>query len=150
MSELDRQAREVLRHYPRIYIACHTDHRARRGQGAAITARDQTIRAHIPDGGLRPQHLAGHLDMAASTLSAALKRLVSMDLLAFDPDPNDARSKIARLTEKGRAALATTSVLDIARVRAALKRLGAGERAAVVRSLSLLADAAQAVRGGKR
>lgn len=149
MTELDRQAQDVLRHYPRIYIACHSDHRARKGQGPGVTARDQSILAHIPDAGVRPQALAQHLDVAASTLSAALKRLSGMGLIALAADPDDARGKVARLTQAGRAALSKTSVLDIARVRAALRLLGAAERAAIVQGLSLLADAAQAARGGK-
>ena len=143
MSPIKDQAAAVLRHYPRIYIACHTDHRDRKGQGDAITARDQTILAHIPDDGIRPNLLAAHLDVAASTLSAALKRLASMQLVLLDTDATDARGKIARLAPAGKAALSQTSVLDVARVLAALRGLNAEERAAVVRGLSLLADAAQ-------
>lgn len=114
MTEIDRQAGEILRHYPRIYIACHSNHRDRKGQSAGVTARDQSILAHIPDIGLRPQALAQHLNVAASTLSAALKRLASMGLIEFSAAPDDARGKLVHLTRRGRAALATTSVLDIA------------------------------------
>ena len=52
-----------------------------------------------------------------------------------------------RLTDAGRGALAETSVLDIARVRAALERVDEAARAAIVRGLELLADAAQPVKG---
>lgn len=141
-------AGEILRHYPRIYIACHTDHKHRKGQGAAVTARDQSILAHVPDNGVRPQVLAKHLAISASTLSAALKRLEAMGLIAMASDDEDARAKIVRLTQSGRASLAATSVLDVARVKAALKRVDAKDRAAIVRGLSLLADAAHAARGG--
>lgn len=149
MSQINTQAAAVLRHYPRIYIACHTDHRDRKGQGSAITARDQTILAHIPDDGIRPNALAAHLDITASTLSAALKRLVSMQLVMLETDGTDARGKIVRLAPAGQAALSRTSALDVARVLAALRGLNAEERAAVVRGLSLLADAAQTRKGGK-
>lgn len=148
MTEIDQQAREVLRHYPRIYVACHVDHAARRGQGAEITARDQTILAHVPDAGIRPQDLAAHLDIAASTISEALRRLTAMDLVTLDADPLDGRARIVRLTATGRAALAETSVLDVARVTASLARLSAADRELVVRGLSLLADAAQHVKKG--
>lgn len=146
MSQIDQQARDVLRHYPRIYLACHTNHSDRRGQGEAITARDQTILAHIPSSGLRARALAAHLDVAASTLSAALKRLAAMGLILSSADPVDARGKIVRLTARGANALAATSVLDIARVRAALRGVNAADRTAIVRGLSLLADAAMTAR----
>lgn len=149
MNQIDSQASAVLRHYPRIYIACHTDHRARRGQGQTITARDQTILAHVPDNGARANVLTQHLDIAASTLSAALKRLARMKLIVLETDAVDARGRVIRLTAAGRAALAQTSVLDIERVCAALKTLSARERDTVVAGLGLLADAAQAMRGGK-
>jgi DNA-binding MarR family transcriptional regulator len=149
MSQINDQAAAVLRHYPRIYIACHTDHRDRKGQGGAITARDQTILAHIPDHGIRPNALAAHLYIAASTLSAALKRLASLRLVTLETNPEDARGKIVRLAPAGQAALSRTSVLDVARVMAALRGLNAEERAAVVRGLSLLADAAQTIKVGK-
>ena len=149
MSQINDQAAAVLRHYPRIYIACHTDHRERKGQSGAITARDQTILAHIPDQGIRPNALAAHLDIAASTLSAALKRLASLRVVALEADAEDARGKIVRLAPAGHAPLSRTSVLDVARVMAALHGLNAEERAAVVRGLSLLVDAAQTIKGGK-
>lgn len=147
MTEITEQARDVLRHYPRIYIACHTDHAARKGQGDAVTARDQTMLAHVPDAGVRPQDLAAHLDLAASTVSEALKRLAGLGLVTLDADPEDGRARIVRLTDAGRAALAETSVLDIAIVEAALARVDDEARAAIVRGLALLADAAQGVRG---
>lgn len=149
MALLEDQAAAVLRHYPRIYVACHWDHRARRGQGEALTARDQTILAHVPDSGVRANVLAQHLNIAASTLSAALKRLAAMKCVALDADEADARGKVVRLTARGRALLTQTSVLDLNRVRAALRAMTEQDRAAAVRALALLADAAQMVRGKK-
>jgi DNA-binding MarR family transcriptional regulator len=145
MNQIEQHARAILRHYPRIYIACHSDHTNRKGKGPDVSARDQTILAHIPDSGVRPQHLAQHLDISASTLSEALKRLVDLGLVTLSPTPGDARGRLARLTDAGQAALASTSVLDIRRVRAALASLPADQRVIVVQGLSLLADAAQAV-----
>lgn len=149
MSQIEQLAREVLRHYPRIYIACHADHKSRRGQGAQITARDQTILAHIPNSGVRAQTLARHLDIAPSTLSAALKRLSKMELTSLEPERGDARARVVSLAEKGRAALAATSVLDVERVCAALKKVSSANRDAIVKGLSLLADAAIAAKEEK-
>ncbi len=144
MATLEQQTRSVQQHYPRIYVACHVDHRRRRGQGPAISARDQTILAHVPSGGVRPQTLAAHLRVVPSTISAALKRLATMDLITMAPHAKDARARIVRLSDAGREALSQTSVLDSGRVTAALARLSPSQRAAVVRGLALLADAAQA------
>lgn len=143
MANLEQMARDVQRHYPRIYIACHVDHRARRGQQPTISARDQTILAHVPSAGARAQVLAAHLRITPSTLSAALKRLLAMGLITANAERGDARAKTVRLTDAGRAALSQTSVLEFARVKAALARLPAADRATVVRGLELLADAAQ-------
>lgn len=144
MPNLEQMARDIQRHFPRIYVACHTDHRARRGQKPTISARDQTILAHVPSPGARPRTLATHLKVGPSTMSAALKRLVAMGLITMAPEAQDARAKVVRLTATGRAALAQTSVLEFSRVKAALGRLSATDRSAVVRALELLADAAQA------
>lgn len=145
MPTLEELTREVQRHYPRIYMACHVDHRRRRGQGPAISARDQTILAHVPANGVRPRTLAAHLSVGPSTLSASLKRLRTMRLIAMTPEAADARARVVHLTEAGRQALSQTSVLDSARVAAALGRLTASQRTAVIRGLALLADAAQRV-----
>jgi DNA-binding MarR family transcriptional regulator len=146
MQKLERMARDVQRHFPRIYIACHVDHRARRGQGPAVSARDQTILAHVPDEGVRPRLLAAHLSVVPSTMSAALKRLTALGFITMTAESRDGRAKIVRLTDEGKAALSKTSVLDESRVRAALATLSAANQLAVVRGLALLADAAQAAR----
>jgi DNA-binding MarR family transcriptional regulator len=149
MANLDQLAREVQRHYPRIYIACHVDHRARRGQGPTVSARDQTILAHVPNIGARPQELAAHLKVVPSTMSAALKRLTALGLIIMTTEVRDGRAKVVRLTDAGKAALSQTSVLEVSRVRAALAKLSAADRAIVVRGFELLADAAQAAQKGE-
>lgn len=77
-------------------------------------------------------------------MSAALKRLAAMGFVTMIQEEKDARAKNVFLTDAGRSALSQTSVLDFSRVRSALARLDDAERAAVVRGLELLADAAQA------
>ena len=145
MTTLDALTQAILRHYPRVYVACHIDHQARRDQGPQISARDQTILSHVSDTGLRPQALAQHLGIAASPMSAALKLLTAMDLVKLTPDAGDARGKVVRLTSAGKTALTKTSVLDVSRVRAALTHLDPADRVLAVRGMALLADAAQVV-----
>jgi DNA-binding MarR family transcriptional regulator len=66
-----------------------------------------------------------------------------MKLVKLSPLADDARGRVEHLTPAGQAALASTSVLDMQRVRSALATLTAEQRAIVVQGLSLLADAAQ-------
>lgn len=146
MPTLDDQVREVQRHYPRIYVACHANHRARRGRGAGVSARDQTILAHVPPAGIRSQDLAAHLAIARSTMSEALKGLATMRLVDMAPLAGDARARLVRLTDAGRASLSRTSVLEFERVKAALGRLSPTSRRRVVSALAELADAAQIAR----
>lgn len=137
----------ILRDYPQIYLACHSDHRARRGtKKAAITARDATFLAHIADGATStPDTLARHLGLARSTVSEALTRLRALGLVTMASAPGDARRRRIALTDGGRRAIVGANVLDEARVGAVLGKLSAAERKAAVRGLHLLAKASRAL-----
>jgi DNA-binding MarR family transcriptional regulator len=141
---------EVLRSYPRIYLACHVEHRTRSSSPTGLTARDGSLLAHVEDpGGTSPARLARHLGIAPSTLSAALARLGAAGMLRLDCDPGDARRRLVRLTEAGREAVARDSVLDPERVEALLARLSASERRRAVEGLALLAEAARRLQEGE-
>lgn len=134
----------LLRSYPRIYLACHVEHRTRASSPTGLTARDGTLLAHIDDPeGSSPARLARHLGVAPSTLSAALSRLDAGGLLRLDPDPADARRRVVRLTAAGREAVARDSVLDPQRVSELLSRMAPADRRRAVAGLRLLGDAAQ-------
>jgi DNA-binding MarR family transcriptional regulator len=134
----------VLRSYPRIYLACHVEHRTRASSPTGLTARDSSLLAHVEDpAGSSPALLARHLGVAASTLSAALARLETAGMLRLDPDPADARRRLVRLTGPGREAVARDSVLDPGRVEALLAKLTPAERRRAVEGLRLLGDAAR-------
>jgi DNA-binding MarR family transcriptional regulator len=137
----------VIRFYPRIYLACHVEHRSRAESPTGLTARDASILAHVDDpAGTSPARLARHLGVAASTLSAAPARLEGRSMLALDADPGDARRRLVRLTAKGRTALAAGSVLDPERLAAILGGMDAKARRLAVEGLGLLAAAARAWR----
>lgn len=141
----------VLRDYPQIYLACHSNHRARKGKKAAITTRDATFLAHIADGGFTtPGALARHLSLARSTVSEELKRLRALGLVVMTGAADDGRRLRIELSDAGRQAIVGSSVLDAARVRALLDLLRPGERKAAVKGLHLLAHAARGLADGRR
>jgi len=135
---------EVQRLYPQIYLACHTDHVRAASTKWRISSQDASILVHLDrEFGMSPRSLANHLGVAPSTLSAALSRLSELGYLTNEPGKTDRRKREIRLTARGAEAIASTSVLDAARVQAVLKKLTPAERKAAVRGLALLAEGAR-------
>lgn len=144
---MDQHVFEILRAYPQVYLACHVEHRTRGASPTGLTERDGSVLAHIDDReGTRPAELARHLGIARSTLSATLARLEQAGLLDIDADASDRRRRRIRLTEHGRAAIASHSVLDPERLAALLARLAPAERIQAVEGMRLLAGAARRYR----
>jgi DNA-binding MarR family transcriptional regulator len=140
----DNAVFEIQRLYPQIYLACHVDHVRAASTEWRLSSRDSSILAHLDgDTGMSPKALAAHLNVAASTLSAAITRLVELGYISSDPPASDKRQRELRLTARGAEAMASTSVLDAGRVRALLERLGIGEREIALNGLRLLARAAR-------
>ncbi len=140
---IDDDVFEVQRLYPRIYVACHTDHVRATSTEWRISSQDASILVHLDrEHGLSPRALADHLGVAPSTLSAAIARLADLGYLTSETDTTDRRKRELRLTARGAEAIASTSVLDAARVQALLEQLEPDERRAAVRGLVLLAHAA--------
>jgi DNA-binding MarR family transcriptional regulator len=140
----DKIVREVQRLYPQIYLACHVDHVRASSTKWRLSSRDSSILAHLDDErGMSPHTLASHLGVAPSTLSAAIRRLTDLGYISSDPSQADLRQRELRLTARGAAAMAETSVLDSARVAAVLKLLKVADREAALNGLRLLASAAR-------
>ena len=141
---------EVQRLYPQLYLACHVDHVRASSTEFRLSSHDSSILAHLDvDESTTPRALAAHLGVAASTLSAALTRLATLGYLTNSAAPHDKRRRELRLTRRGAEAMASTSVLDAARVRRMLASLGDGEREEAVRGLTLLARAAREMKEEK-
>ena len=135
---------EVQRLYPQIFIACHKNHVRSVSTRWKISSHDAAILAHLDRSvGLSPQSLAKHLGVAASTLSASIKRLANLGYLTCEAAANDKRRREIRLTDRGAQAVAATSVLDGDRVRGMLEKLTARDRKAALSGLALLAHAAR-------
>lgn len=144
----------ILKHYPQVYLACHIDHMRRRSNEYGLSDRDSSILSHLSQSArITGATLARHIGVQPSTLSAVLKRLQALGYIERDAEPNDRRRQWLRLTERGEIAMASTSVLDPARVIALLDRLNSRDRARAIEGLALLAGAARELspqRQGKR
>ena len=146
----DKAVLELQRLYPQIYLACHVDHVRASSTEWRLSARDSSILAHLDsDHGMSPKTLAAHLNVAPSTLSAAIAKLVELGYIRSDPPESDKRQRELRLTRKGEEAMAGTSVLDAARVATLLERLSEPEQHSALYGLRLLARAARELEARK-
>ncbi|MFT3712057.1 MAG: MarR family transcriptional regulator [Archangium sp.] len=139
---LKTQVRAVQRAYPRIYVACHTDHRGRGTTRDSVSPRDEAILSHLDlKEPLKPSTLAKHLAIGMPTLSEAIDRLEVAGLVERRRAVKDRREVELRLTARGEALSAAQSVLDATRLARVLRRLSATERKLAVRGMEVLAHA---------
>jgi DNA-binding MarR family transcriptional regulator len=130
--------------YPQIYFACHTRHVRAASSPHRLSARDSALLAHLDEKHpTAPAVLARHLGVGASTMSAAVKRLVRLGYVEQARDPDDARRVRLRLSTSGARAMRATSVLEASRVRRVLARLAPPDRRAALCGLTLLARASR-------
>lgn len=133
-------------HYPRIYLACHIRHGRRTPARAHLTDAESSLLAHLDEH--RPSRasaLARHMGVTPSSMSATIKRLVTLGYITRAPEAGDARAAALRLSPAGGRAMQAGSVLDTARVTALLAKLSPAERKRAVAGLELLARAADAM-----
>lgn len=143
-TPLDDLVDLVQQAYPALWFACHVEHRTRKAPHASgLTDRDATVLAHIPPTGIDPAHLAEHLGIAKSSLSAHVARLEALGLVTGAPVHGDRRRKSLQLTDAGRVTRRAASPLDAERVAALLALVPDADRQRAVEGLCLLADAAK-------
>jgi DNA-binding MarR family transcriptional regulator len=140
---LDETIDAIQVSFPQIYLACHTRHQRKRSTPHRLSARDSSILAHLDEREpVTPARLAGHLNIAASTLSEALKRLTALGFVAPTPAEGGSRRRnIVLLTKRGADAIRDTSVLETARLSAALEGASARELLAISSGMRTLANA---------
>ncbi|TMD37416.1 MAG: MarR family transcriptional regulator [Chloroflexi bacterium] len=86
--------------------------------------------------------VARHFGMPKSSASEQVKSLERRGFLTRRRDPEDERQLSIVLTDAGVARVRQDSVLDLVRLAAALKKVSAGDRRALLTGLDRLAAAA--------
>jgi DNA-binding MarR family transcriptional regulator len=139
----DRDVRDVLDAYPRIYFACHTRHVRDPQTGTELSAHQASILDHLDEvDPMSMTALAGHMGVTLATMSLAIDRLEARDYVRRARDPRDQRRVLVRVTPAGVRVREAKSVLDPLRVESVLAQLSPADRRAALRGLQLLARAA--------
>ena len=99
---------------------------------------------HVPvEKGVPLGVVARHLGIPKSSASEQVKSLERRGFLTRRRDPEDERQLAIVLTDAGVARVRRDSVLDLVRLAAALKKVSAGDRRAMLIGLERLAAAAE-------
>jgi DNA-binding MarR family transcriptional regulator len=108
-----------------------------------LSQHERQLLHHIPgDRGVPLSDVARHLGIPKSSASERVKSLERRGFLTRRRDPRDERRLAIVLTRRGLARVRSDSILDLGRLRLALKKLSASERKALFNGLSRLAEAA--------
>jgi DNA-binding MarR family transcriptional regulator len=135
--------KEVLRLYPKIFLACHTRHVRDSVTGQTLSDHQASILDHLDE--VEPTSLmvlARHLGVTPSTMSITIDRLVRGGYVSRKRAAQDGRVVALRLTEAGLRIRREKSVLDPALVRSMLSRLSSEELDQALGGLETLARAA--------
>ncbi|WP_272699660.1 MarR family winged helix-turn-helix transcriptional regulator [Desulfovibrio sp. Fe33] len=134
----DRDVAEFLQFMEGIFQCCRE------------RMQDQSERFDLPDAELRcllqfdgeryltAKTLAYRLNVAKSRVTKLVSSLIRRGLLVSLPDPADSRVKLLSLTPKGGRLLRDISIFRFKMHRAVLEQFSAGQRVALLDSLSLL------------
>ena len=114
-----------------------------------LSQHERQLLHHIPaEGGVALTWLARHLALPKSSTSVLVKDLARRGFVRRARDPADERRLALVLTAEGRRRVDADSVLDPGGLAAALADLPDRRRAALLRDLERLAQAAEARRPG--
>lgn len=145
---LDDAVHAVLAAYPTIHAACRRRYQREPRTGGRLSQHIMNLLEQLDvSEPLTVGELATRMRVTPATVSLQLTRLTRLRLVARARDDADARRVQVRLTEAGARLREQGSLLDPARVRAALGRLPAQEQDTVVAGVRLLARAAHGLPG---
>lgn len=109
-----------------------------------LTLSSYRILALVAEGNERSSQIAGRLALARPTISNAVDQLVERGLLQREPNPEDRRAVVLRITDDGRAAVAAAEASVAEHLRPAFLRLDDPD--AVLRAMEHLTAAVAEVR----
>jgi len=108
-----------------------------------LSQHERQLLHHVPaEKGIPLGVLARHLGMPKSSASEQVKSLERRGFLSRRRDPEDERQLSIVLTAAGDARVSHDSVLDLVRLAAALKKVSAEDRRALLTGLERLAAVA--------
>lgn len=110
--------------------------------GIPMSVSEAQALTSLLDGAAAPSQLADRLALARSTVSRLLERLDAQGWIGRQPDPVDGRSSQIVLTDAGRRMAERVLASRHLRLAGLLANIDEPDRADVVRSLRLLAEAA--------
>jgi len=120
-------------------------------EAADLSQHERQLLHHVPiAGGIPLGDVANHLGIPKSSASEQVKSLERRGFLSRRRDRDDERRLSIVLTTKGQERVASDSVLDVERLAAALKKLSAKERVALLAGLERLTAAAAKVPSSRR
>ena len=116
-----------------------------------LSRADSEILVHLdPARPISLTALKGHMRLAMSTLSEAIRRLEAHGYVTKNVhDGADRRRVGIALTAKGSAAVRATSVLEDKRLAKVLRRLTRDQRERAIAGLTLIAEACRAENAGR-
>lgn len=141
--DIAKATQALLRHYPKIFFACHTRHVHDPASGRSLSAHQASILDHLDE--REPtfvKDLAAHMGVTPSTISLALDRLQDAGYVRRVADANDARRVGVVLSAAGLRMRERSSVLDAELVHTLLASLAPADRKAAIAGLAMLASAA--------
>ena len=129
-------------HLPRLSHPAHAAHTL----AGDLTESEANLLGHLDERTpTRASTLARHMGVSRSSMSATIKRLITLGYIVRDEESGDRRAAALRLSIASARAMQAGSVLDTSRVKALLARLSPEDRAKAVDGLALLARAADSV-----
>ena len=142
-NDIDTLTADVGRLYPAVYLRFHVS--KQRLAGTDITSRMLWVLQHLASvGPSTPGELAQASGVKKSTMTELIDRLATKGYVGRMRDDRDARRVFVGLTSSGeRRARREPSVLEDDALRAALARMTADERNALVRGLRALVRAGE-------
>ena len=139
-------ARRLMALYPRIFFACHTDHRRDPASRKVLSDAQAGLLDHLDEvDSTRLTDLARHLGVTPSSASLAVSRLAARGYVARSKSAKDGREVRLRLSPAGRRVREAQEVLNPELVDRLVARLAPRERERALEGLALLAREADAL-----